>query len=63
MNIRKRAPVMGNFITDFIGGILSPRTGQIIEVPGAPAALSMNVVGVLFGAVVLAAVLKQKRVI
>lgn len=63
MNIRNQPPVMGNFLTNFIGGLLTPRTGQIIEVPGAPAALSMNVVGVLLGAVALAAVLRKQRVI
>lgn len=63
MIIQRRIPVMGNILTDAVSSLFTPRTGSIIEVPGAPAALSMSIVTVLAGAVVLMVVMKQKKVI
>lgn len=68
MNIQKRnaPPVMGNFfvaLAEAAKEVFSPKGGQVITVPGAPAALSMATVGVLAGVVVLAIAMKKKKVI
>lgn len=66
MNIQRQTPVMGDFLFTLAQAgkeLFSPKGGQVIEVPGAPAALSMATVGVLAGAVVLVMFMKQKKVI
>ncbi len=57
---------MGNWLaalTESFKEFATAKGGQIIEVPGAPAALSMATVGVLAGAVVMIAVLRKKKVL
>lgn len=67
MNIQRHSPpAMGNFleaITASAQELFTAKGGQIIEVPGAPAALSMSIVGVLAGAVVLAMVMKKEKIL
>lgn len=64
MNIQTRPPQLGDFM-DALGlsNLFSARQGQTTIIPGMPAPLSMAVVGTLGAAVILLAVLKQKKVL
>ncbi len=66
MNVQRQTPVMGNFVAALAASaqeLFTPKGGQVIEVPGAPMALSMSLVGILAGSVVLVAMLKKQKVI
>lgn len=68
MNVvrHKPAPLMGNFVAAIAaaaGELFSAKGGNVIEVPGKPAAISMGIVGVLAAAVVAVAVMKKKSII
>lgn len=67
MNVqRPQPPVMGNFFAALAASaqeFFTAKGGQVIVAPGAPAALSMSLVGILAGSVVLVAMLKKQKVI
>ena len=61
---RRNTPLLGNFLAAIgMTGLLTPRTGIVIEKPGTPALLSMGIVGALGMAIVAVALLKKKKVI
>jgi hypothetical protein len=66
MNIQRHTPVMGNWwaaIAEAGKDFFSAKGGKVIEVPGAPAALNMNIVAILGVAVVAVAVMKKKHIL
>ncbi len=66
MNIRTQPVMMGNWwaaIAEAGKDFFSAKGGNIIEVPGAPAPLNMNVVAVLGAAVIAVAVMRKKGVL
>jgi hypothetical protein len=62
----KPAPVMGNFIESLTAGVqdlFKPRTGSVIQTPGALKPLDMAVVSTLALAVVAVIIMKKKGVV
>lgn len=66
MNIQRHTPVMGNWwvaIAEAGKDFFSAKGGNVIETPGTPAALNMNIVAILGVAVVAVAVMKKKHIL